>query len=89
MALGARRSSVAALVLREAAGVAAAGLAIGLPLAFAGAQLIKSLLFNTAPFEPVMYAAVAAGALVVAMLAAFGPARQASAVDPLVALRNE
>jgi predicted permease len=89
MALGAQRRGIAKLVLWEAAGVVLAGLAVGLPLAFAGARLIKSLLFNTAPFEPAMYAAVAFGALAVSLAAAFGPARQASAVDPLVALRNE
>lgn len=89
MALGASRTSVARIVLVEAASVALAGLAVGLPLAFAGAQLIKSFLFNTAPFEPAMYAAVAVGAMIVALTAALAPARRASAVDPLVALRSE
>lgn len=89
MALGAERVEIVRLILAEAAGIALVGLGVGLPLAFAGARLIKSLLFNTAPFEPALYAAVSIGALVVALAAAFGPARQASAVDPLVALRNE
>jgi predicted permease len=89
MALGARRTSIARIVLAEAAAVTVAGLAVGLPLAFAGARLIHSFLFNTAPFEPAVYAAVAIGAMVVSMAAAFAPARRASAVDPLVALRRE
>jgi putative ABC transport system permease protein len=89
VALGAQRVEIARLILLEAAGVTLAGLAVGLPMAFAGARLIKSMLFNTAPFEPALYGAVAVGAMAVGMVAAYGPARRASAVDPLIALRNE
>jgi putative ABC transport system permease protein len=88
-ALGADRGSIARMVLGEAMAVTLGGLALGLPLAFAGARVIATFLFETSPFDPAIYAAVAIGALAVAALAAFIPARKASAIDPLTALRSE
>jgi predicted permease len=88
-ALGADRGRILRLVLAESARVTVAGLALGLPLAFAGARLIANYLFDTRPFDPAIYAVVTIGALAIATAATLVPAQRASAIDPLTALRGE
>ena len=89
MALGATRRNVLALVLRDGATLAAIGTAIGLAIAFAGAHLLRSLVYGVAPRDAVTFAAVAAGVMVLAAVASWLPARRASATDPNVTLRSE
>ena len=89
MALGASRFSVVWLILREALLLVAVGLAAGLPLVLAAARLVASLLFGVSPTDPVTVSATALLMLSMAALAAYLPARRASRVDPLSALRHE
>ena len=89
LALGAGRGVVIWMVLREVCVLAAVGLAIAVPTAAATSSLIQSFLFGMKPNDP-RTLALAAGVLLVAALAAgYGPARRASRVDPMVALRHE
>jgi len=89
MALGARRRQVQALVVRDIALVAGLGLAIGLGGAVWSSRLFDGLLFGISPLDRGTYALVAAAFAAIAMLAALVPARRASAVDPVTALRAE
>ncbi|MDQ3349441.1 MAG: ABC transporter permease, partial [Acidobacteriota bacterium] len=89
MALGADRASVLWLVVREALVLVAFGAAIGLPLAFAASRGIASMLHGVRPIDPAAYAAGPLLLLVVATLAAYLPARRASRIDPMGALRAE
>jgi predicted permease len=89
MALGATPGRVARPILREALLLAGAGVGAGLPAALALVQLIKSQLYGVAPFDPLSFAAAALALVLVALLAAWLPARQASRVNPLEALRAE
>jgi predicted lysophospholipase L1 biosynthesis ABC-type transport system permease subunit len=89
MALGASLRSIRGLVLREAVVMAAAGLAIGLPAALASGRLARSLLFGVQAGDPRLLAATGLLLIGVMLLAAYVPARRATRVDPLVALRHE
>jgi len=89
MALGARRASVVWLVLREALILVLIGLAAGIPLVSAAARLVTSLLFGVSPTDPATLAATAVLMLSIAIVAAYLPARRASRVDPMAALRYE
>ena len=89
MALGAQRGDIARPILREALLLATTGLAIGVPAALALAQLVKSQLYGVAPADPLTLIAGALLLLVIALLAAWIPARRAARVDPLEALRAE
>ena len=89
MALGARRPSVIWMVLREVCVLAALGLAIGLPAAFGAARFIESFLFGMKPNDPRALAAAVAILVSAALVAGYGPARRASRVDPMIALRHE
>jgi len=89
MALGARSRDVLWLVLREALWQVARGVVIGVPLALAGARLIASLLFGVRASDPVTISISALVMLAVALLAGYIPARRATKVDPLVALRYD
>ena len=93
MALGARRVDVVWLVVREAWLLVAIGIAVGLPAALGAARAASSqiagLLFGLAAADPLTIAAAACSLFVVATLAAYLPARRASRVDPMVALRAE
>ena len=89
MALGARRASVVWLVLREALILVLIGLAAGIPLVSAAAGLVTSLLFGVSPTDPATLAATAVLMLSIAIVAAYLPARRASRVDPMAALRYE
>jgi len=89
MALGARTADVLKLVMTNGLKLAAMGLAIGLVGAFLLTRLMARLLFHVGPTDAVTFASVSVGLLVVAFLACYLPARRATKVDPLVALRYE
>lgn len=89
MALGARPADVLRLVMREAAGVCAAGAAAGLAAALALSRLMGGLLYGVGATDPATFAVVAAVLSVVALAATYVPARRAVRVDPLLALRAE
>ena len=89
MALGARIGNILGLVLRSALGLAITGILLGAVGAFALTRLTKSLLFGVAPTDVPTFIVVCFGLLVVALVASYLPARRATKVDPLVALRNK
>lgn len=89
MALGAGRSSILSMVLRETAIIVLAGIAVGLPVAWATTGLLKTRLFGLTPHDPWSIALAITATLVVTAIAGFVPARRASRVDPMVALRYE
>jgi len=89
MALGAERGHVLRMVLRHGAAMALLGVGIGLLVAFALARLVASLLFQVSPADPPTFSLVAALLVAVALLACWLPARRATRVDPLAALRCE
>jgi putative ABC transport system permease protein len=89
VALGARRADVLGLVAGMGLKLAAIGVAIGLALAFGLTRLIAAFLFGVKPTDPVTYAAVAVVLIAVALIASYIPARRATKVDPMTALRYE
>jgi macrolide transport system ATP-binding/permease protein len=89
MALGAPRGRVIWMVLREVCVLVAIGLAIGLPTALSTSRFVESFLFDMKPNDPNALALAASVLLSAALLAGYGPARRASRVDPMVALRHE
>ncbi len=89
MALGADRSALQWLIVREALMLVVIGGAAGLPLAFAAARAVGSMLYGTPPWDPVSYGTAVGVLVVVAAFAAYMPARRASRLDPIVALRSE
>jgi predicted permease len=89
MALGAQRGAVVWMVLRRVLILAAVGLAISVPAALIASQLVKSFLFETQPNDPGTLALAGVVLLSAAILAGYAPARRASRIDPLAALRHE
>ncbi|MDQ6893083.1 MAG: ABC transporter permease [Acidobacteriota bacterium] len=89
MALGAKSPDVLALILRQGLTTALIGVAIGVVGSFATARTIQSLLFDVKPTDPLTFIAVAASLIGVAGLACYIPARRATKVDPMVALRYD
>jgi FtsX-like permease family len=89
MALGAQRFDVLWMVLRESLVLCVLAMVIGLPAGFALARFMRSMLYGLEPGDPIALAASLAGIAAVALAASFLPARKASAVDPMVALRCE
>jgi predicted permease len=89
MALGAAPANVRWRVLRESLILAALGIAIGIPAALAGTRLVRSLLFGLGLADPIVLIATGAILVLVAALAGLIPARRASRVDPMIALRYE
>jgi len=89
MALGAQRSSVLWLIVREGLGLVLIGLAVGLPLVFGTARLVSTLLYGLTPADPTSIAGAAVLMLGIAAAAAYLPARRATKVNPMVALRYE
>ncbi len=88
LALGASARDVVLLVLRDPLVTTLAGVAAGIPAAYLLMRSISSLLFDVAVFDPVTVLACAAGLVVCGLLAAAWPARRATRVDPVAALRN-
>jgi ABC-type antimicrobial peptide transport system permease subunit len=89
MALGASERSILWLVLRETGGVVVAGVAVGVPLAFASTRLVSAFLFGLTATDPQTIALATLLLLAAAAVAAYLPARRAASVDPIVALRDE
>jgi putative ABC transport system permease protein len=89
MALGADARTVVRLVLAGAMLPVGAGTALGLAAAAGGTRLLRSLLFEVQPLDPLAFAAAAATLVTVALLAAYVPARRATRVDPIAALRAQ
>jgi predicted permease len=89
MALGAQRSSVSRLVLKEASWLVSVGILAGVVLALATSTLMQTLLFGVRPWSVPTLASVAAVLAISALLASYLPARRAAKVDPMVALRYE
>lgn len=92
MALGAERRNVLLLIVGDGMKLVGVGILIGLAVAFVLTKLMSSLLFGLGPgtsADAFTFAGVSIGALAVALLACYIPARRATKVDPLVALRNE
>jgi ABC-type antimicrobial peptide transport system permease subunit len=89
MALGAQRSSVYQLILKEAGWLVTTGIGAGLMCSIAAANLIRGLLFGVRSWDAATLAAVSAVLATSAMLASYIPARRAARVDPMVALRYE
>lgn len=89
VALGAERGDIMRLIVRRGLMLTVIGAAIGLALAFALTRALKSLLFGVSATDPLTFSAVVTLLIAVAMLACYFPARRATRVDPIVALRNE
>jgi ABC-type antimicrobial peptide transport system permease subunit len=89
MALGARGADVVRMVMKETMMLVTIGMAVGLGAALATTRLISSLLFGLTPNDPATIAAAALLMISVAALAGYLPARRASRVDPMTALRCE
>ncbi|MGB2622122.1 MAG: ABC transporter permease [Candidatus Acidiferrum sp.] len=89
MALGAQRSQVLWMVLRESLLISVAGIAVGVPLAIAGAQLMRSMLFGVLPGDSLSFVYALLSLTLIALVSSVIPARRAASVDPIVALRYE
>ena len=89
MALGAQRPNVLLLIVGDGMKLVGVGIVIGLAAAFVLTKVMSSLLFGLGQIDVLTFGGVSIGALAVALLACYIPARRATMVDPLVALRNE
>jgi ABC-type antimicrobial peptide transport system permease subunit len=89
MALGADRGRMLRVVLREGMTLASVGVVLGLGLAYGATRLLASLLFGVKASDPLAFVAVASILTMVALVAAYIPARRATTIDPAIALRYE
>jgi putative ABC transport system permease protein len=89
LALGAQQTAMRRMFVRHALALASAGVIVGTAAAFALTRFMKSLLFNVSPMDPWTYAAVLLVLILAAVLASYLPARRASAIDPMRALKAE
>ncbi len=89
MALGAQQVHVSRMFLRHGLILTAAGIAIGLGAAFGLTRLMSALLFEVSPLDPATYSAVSLGLITAALLASYLPARRATAINPVQALKSE
>ena len=89
VALGATRRNIMRMVVGRAAGLTAAGIAIGLALCAAASRALSTFLYDVQPFDPTTIAAAATIVLVTGVVAAYVPARRASQLDPLTVIRSE
>jgi putative ABC transport system permease protein len=89
IALGAQRSTVLKMVLRDASILLASGIAMGMAAALASASVLESMLYGTGSRNPVVLMEVCIAVAAAGLLAAYIPALRAAKVDPLVALRYE
>jgi ABC-type antimicrobial peptide transport system permease subunit len=87
LAFGADRSEVVGMVLRQGLALVAVGLVVGLIGAFALTRLMQGLLYGVRPNDPTTFVGVTAVLLVIALIASWLPARRATKVSPIVALR--
>ena len=89
MALGAKARDVLLMIVKQAIYVATFGVVIGLSISYFVVSLMGKLLFNVTPRDPLVFTAAALALATTALLASYLPARRASKLDPLIALRNE
>jgi putative ABC transport system permease protein len=89
LAMGARREDVLQMILRRAAILTGVGLGIGLALAFAMAHGLANLLYGVRPDDPAIFGGFTASIAAIALVSSWIPARRASRIDPMVALRDE
>lgn len=89
LALGAKRGEVLRMVMSQAGRLVVAGVALGLVAAMLASRLLRAQLFEVAPTDTVTYVVVATGLLMVSLLASWIPARRASRIDPMTALRQD
>jgi ABC-type antimicrobial peptide transport system permease subunit len=89
MALGARTRQVLFMILRETSWLAVLGIAAGLTAAFGLTRFIRSMLYGLQPTDPATFLPAALLLLAIAIAAGYGPARRASRIDPMQALRHE
>jgi putative ABC transport system permease protein len=89
MAMGAKQSDVMKMVLKKGLRVTLVGVAIGLLASIGLTRLVRSQLYQVSPTDPVVYVAVSLLLVAVSLLACYVPARRASRVDPMTALRHE
>jgi predicted permease len=89
VALGAQRINILTMAIGEGMQLVVIGLAIGLIGAGAMTRFVRAMLFDVSPFDPITFSAISATLAAVAFLACYIPARRATRVDPLVALREE
>jgi putative ABC transport system permease protein len=87
-ALGAQRDDVLRLILRQGMKLTGAGILIGLAVAFSMTRLLRTLLFNVSPTDPLTFTAIPLLLICVALLACWLPARRAARIDPVDALRR-
>jgi ABC-type antimicrobial peptide transport system permease subunit len=88
MALGAERADILKLVVIRGVILSTAGIVVGVTLAASGASMMASLLYGVRPHDPMVFMAVPALLFVVALAASYIPARRATKVDPMTALRE-
>jgi putative ABC transport system permease protein len=89
LALGASRQNVFAMIVGHGARLAAIGILFGVAGAFGVTRVVRSLLYNVSATDPLSFVATAVFLVLVAVLASYVPARRATSVDPLIALRAE
>ena len=89
MAMGATQASVLGMILRQGAALAAAALLLGIPVALMLARGLRSQLFRISPSDSFAYISVAVLLMGVVLLACYIPARRATRIDPVEALRHE
>ena len=89
IALGASRSGVQRLVVRQGVTLVLVGVGVGLAVAVAATRLLRGMLYGVQPMDPLTFAAVALALAAAALFASWMPARRAARVDPMIALRNE
>ena len=89
VAMGAQRSDVLKLVLMQAAKLVLSGTTLGVGLGLVLARVLKNLIYEVSPADPLTFSAVALMVIAIAVLACYVPARKATQADPMIALRAE
>ena len=87
--MGAQQGTILGLILRESVILSSLGIIVGVPCAIAATRLIGHMLFGVAPGDPLTFAAAASILLAVGAIAGYWPARRATKIDPIAALRRE
>ena len=89
MALGAKPRDVLGMVMRESSGLTLAGLAVGVPIALLMGRLLDAILYDVSGFDPLVFVIAPLVLATASMSASYIPARRATRVNPLSALRTE